>query len=201
MRNCLTNIVVVFLFIFSGMMANAQPLNGTYAIGATQPVGFQNLTQALAKLTAQGVSDAVTFELQANYSSAGETFPLVINSYAGSGEFSTFRIKPAFGVTSTISGNSSSSIIKVNGANNVIIDGSNDGSQVQSLTISNTSNAASTAVVWIAGNTEKYMTVIAEECPTYHFISDAFSANQSSAGQHRAHGLDRRDCGRLMDNQ
>ena len=87
------------------------------------------------------------------HSSAGETFPLVVNAFAGADEFNTFRIKPAFGVTSSITGSSSTAIIKLNGADYVTIDGSNDGSQNQSLTITNTSTAANTAVIWIGGNT------------------------------------------------
>ena len=82
LRNEVKILLAVLLIVLSGTIVKAQPLCGTYAIGATQPVGFQNLTQALVKLNSQGVSCQVTFELQANYSSAGETFPLVINAFA-----------------------------------------------------------------------------------------------------------------------
>ena len=75
-------LLTVLALVFNSMISNAQPpLCGTYLIGASQPVGFKNLTQALVKLHTQGVSCDVTFELQADYTSTGETFPIVINQF------------------------------------------------------------------------------------------------------------------------
>ncbi|MFA5404904.1 MAG: hypothetical protein WC358_08220, partial [Ignavibacteria bacterium] len=53
-------------------------------------------------------------------------------------------------ITSTISGSSSTSVIKLNGANYITIDGSNSGGTDKSLTIKNTNVASSTAAIWLA---------------------------------------------------
>ena len=150
MRKVGFNLFVSLFFVFIGTKTNAQPLCGTYQIGASQPVGFQNLTQALFILNTQGVSCAVIFELQSDYNSAGETFPLVINVFSGVSVINTFKIKPAFGVNSTISGSSANSIIKLNGADYVSINGSNSGGTSKNLTISNSSTNTSSTVIWNA---------------------------------------------------
>ena len=164
MKTVIVHVFLSLIFLTNATTANAGngvqkdkaplyiPLCGIYYIGASQPVGFQNLTQALAQLNTVGVSCAVTFELQADYSSAGETLPIVINAFAGADEFNTLTIKPAFGVSSTISGSSATAILKINGADYVTLDGSNDGGFLQNLTITNTNPVANTAAVWIAGN-------------------------------------------------
>ena len=41
----ITRLIIVFLFVFNSITASGQ-LCGTKLIGATQPVGYQNLTQA-----------------------------------------------------------------------------------------------------------------------------------------------------------
>lgn len=124
------------------------PLAGTYQI----PGSFATLTAALVDLNSLGSSANVTLELQAGYSSAGETFPITFNqiTYTGGGPFTT-TVKPAAGATPVISG-SSTAIIKLNGADNVIIDGSNTAfkGNDRSLTISNTNTATSTVAIWIA---------------------------------------------------
>ena len=90
----------------------------------------------------------VVFELtDANYSTA-ETFPIVVNANANAGSY-ILTIKPAAGVSPTITGSTTAAIIKLNGADNVIIDGSNNGSTSRDLSIINTSTSGS-SVVWIA---------------------------------------------------
>src|SRR6266550_3694659 len=125
MRGLTSKIFVLLLSITSGISSYAgknphkpftSPLCGYYSIGASQPAGFQNLTQAMLQLGTNGVACAVTFELQADYTSASETFPIVINAFAGADEFNTLTIKPAYGVSAVISGSSINSIIKINGA-------------------------------------------------------------------------------------
>ncbi len=83
----------------------------------------------------------------------GEVFPIVLSANAGSSATNTITIKPASGVTATISGTSTSALIKLDGASYVTIDGSNSGGTDRSLTISNTSTAASTAAIWVASTT------------------------------------------------
>ena len=60
-------------------------------------------------------SDNVVFNLtDATYSQQQETFPIVINQNANIGAY-TLTIKPAWGVSPTISGTSTAAIVKVNG--------------------------------------------------------------------------------------
>ena len=62
----------------------------------------------------------------------------------------TLTIKPGSGVTATLTGSvASGALIKLNGADNVIIDGSNNGTSSRDLTITN-SNTTSPAVIWLA---------------------------------------------------
>lgn len=72
----------------------------------------------------------------------------VVNTGCTSGTF-TLTIKPQAALSSTLSGNNASAIIKLNGADNVTIDGSNNGTNTQNLTIIN-NNTGAPAVVWVA---------------------------------------------------
>jgi len=122
-------------------------ISGTKTVGAAG-ADYTNLTAAIADLNNKELTDAVTFLLNADYSSAGETFPLTINVNGGSSASNTVTIKPNTSVTATISGSSASAIFKINGADYVTIDGSNSGGTDKSLTISNTNTVASTAAIW-----------------------------------------------------
>jgi parallel beta-helix repeat protein len=63
-------------------------------------------------------------------------------------------IKPAIGITTSISGDNTSAIIKLNGADFVTIDGSNAVSGTsKDLTISNTNAGTTASVIWIASAT------------------------------------------------
>ena len=123
-------------------------LNGTYLIGASQTSpNYTKLTDAITDLNAYGVTGAVVLSLQSDYSSASETFPLTINSIAGASASNTLTIRPAGGVTTTISGAvAGGALIKLNGSDYVIIDGSNNGGADKSLTITNTSTTSPTAI-------------------------------------------------------
>jgi len=128
-------------------------ISGTKTVGATG-ADYTNLTNAVAALNSNELNGALTFLLNSDYSSSGETFPITINANSGSSATNTVTIKPNSSVTATISGSSTSSIIKLNGADYVTIDGSNtalspNGTD-KSLTISNTNTSAATAVVWLA---------------------------------------------------
>lgn len=128
-------------------------MSGVYNIGASQienGSAFTKLSTAIVDLHARGVSGAVTFALQSDYTSTGETFPLSFNQITGASSTNTITIKPDSGVDASITGSSSTSIIKLNGADYVTIDGSNNGSSSKNLTISNTNTAASTAAIWIS---------------------------------------------------
>ncbi|MCX6243595.1 MAG: T9SS type A sorting domain-containing protein [Bacteroidetes bacterium] len=125
------------------------PLNGPYDVGTGKV--YPKIIDAIADLALLGVSGPVIFNLtDATYPS--ETFPIIINAYTGASATNTVTIKPASGVNASISGASASSLIKFNGASYLTIDGSNNGTSSQNLTLTNTTASGTTAVVWIGSN-------------------------------------------------
>jgi hypothetical protein len=110
---------------------------------------YPTITAALADLNGLGVSGPVQFLLvDASYPS--ETFPLTINQVSGASASNTVTIRPQNGVTTTVSGSSPSSIFKLNGADHIILDGSNSGGSSRDMTLVNTNPTVATAVVWMA---------------------------------------------------
>lgn len=131
-------------------------ISGTYLVGASQTL--TSLTQAVNMYNTSCLGGAVTFLLTDASYSAGETFPIVINSNADASATNTLTIKPQLAGT-TITGNAAT-LIKLNGADFVTIDGS-IGTTVNStcpsvvsasrdLTISNTSTASLSSVIWLS---------------------------------------------------
>jgi hypothetical protein len=119
---------------------------GTYSI----PGSYATLTAAVADYNTKCMGGAIVFELAAGYSSAGETFPITINAHADASPTNTLTIRPAAGQTPTISGSlASGALIKLNGADYVILDGSNSGGTDRSLTITNSATTAPCAI-WIS---------------------------------------------------
>ncbi|MBU6120607.1 beta strand repeat-containing protein [Hymenobacter siberiensis] len=123
-------------------------LCGTYTVGTGQQ--FTTLDAAVTALNAGGASCAVTFTLtDATYPA---TSGITINQYPGNSSTNTLTIKPAVGISSTITGSvATGAILKLNGVQYVTIDGSNNGTTSQNLTLTNTSATGSgNAVLWVA---------------------------------------------------
>ncbi|MEI7490611.1 MAG: T9SS type A sorting domain-containing protein [Bacteroidota bacterium] len=109
---------------------------GTKVIG---PGGdYTTLTAAVAALNGSEISCPVVFSFNASYSSATETFPIIINANSGSSATNTLTIKPGAGVAATISG-SATSLLEFFGIDYVTIDGLNTGGS--SLTFNNASSS------------------------------------------------------------
>lgn len=115
----------------------AASLGGSYNIGSGG--AYTTLTQALSMYKTACLTGAVIFNLtDATYSTA-ETFPIVIDGNANASAVNTLTIKPASGNSATISGGvASGALIKINGADYITIDGSNNGGADRSLTVTNT---------------------------------------------------------------
>jgi hypothetical protein len=127
------------------VIVTAPPMSGTYTVGTSG--NYTSITSAVTDLGLRGANGPVTFELtNVNYS---ETFPINIVSYNGSSAVNTLTIKPASGVSPTISGSSASSIFRLSGTDYVTIDGSNNGTTSRNMTIENTNTATATAVIWV----------------------------------------------------
>ncbi|WP_034672200.1 GEVED domain-containing protein [Epilithonimonas caeni] len=122
--------------------------------GSTTTPGslYPTLTAAIMDLSACGITQATTLSLNSSYASASETFPIVIPNIAGTSATNTLTIKPASGVSPLItSALANNAIIRLSGAQYVIIDGSNTvGGVTKDMTIRNTS-ATGTAVLFING--------------------------------------------------
>ncbi len=127
--------------------ASTISINGLTAVSGTS---YPTLTAAISSLAICGITQPTILELTSNYNSSAETFPITISAISGASATNTLTIKPASGVTASISGSSASSIFKLNGADYVTIDGSNSGGSDKSLSISNTNTGISSAIVWVA---------------------------------------------------
>ncbi|UOK43676.1 MULTISPECIES: T9SS type A sorting domain-containing protein [Flavobacterium] len=117
----------------------ATPMNGIYTVGVGG--NYTTLTAAVSDYNKRCLNGPVTFTLT-DVAYASETYPIIIQQNADASAVKTLTIKPASGVTATISGNVASELIQLNGADYVTIDGLNSGAS--SLTITNT-NATATA--------------------------------------------------------
>lgn len=126
-------------------------MGGTYTVGAAGT--YTSLTAAVAAYNASTcLTGAVVFSLLDASYSAGETFPITINAHVSASATNTLTIKPAAGVTASVSGSvASGALIKFNGADYVIIDGSNSGGTDKSLTITNSATTAPSAI-WLASS-------------------------------------------------
>jgi hypothetical protein len=79
-----------------------------------------------------------------------ETATAALNaSGSGAASYTSLRIKPAGGAR-TITGNIVGAIIKLNGADNVTIDGRIGASPTSNLTVSNSNASTATAAIWLA---------------------------------------------------
>lgn len=149
----------ILLFVcFLPLFTFAQALNGTYEIGTGQASPFNNLQNAINRLNTNGVSGPVVFKLLNN---ENYTATLQINSFAGSSTTNTVTIEPAENKNVTISVNNPNgytgvaAVIKINGGDNIIINGNNSNSQNTRNLILQNNNAVSylsQTVFWIASN-------------------------------------------------
>ncbi|MBX2920381.1 MAG: T9SS type A sorting domain-containing protein [Ferruginibacter sp.] len=129
-------------------------LNGLYSVGSGNIGGeqghFATLTQAIQAYNfACSLTGPVTFALTDASYSAGESFPLIILSRADASSTKTLTIKPNTGVNATISGSYSNALLRLFGADYVIIDGSNNGTNTRNLTFNNSTGNS----IWIGGIT------------------------------------------------
>lgn len=124
-------------------LLTAPSMSGIVLVGLGND--FNTLTSAVNYLNTYGIVGPTTFTLtDATYTS--ETFPITINQMSGGSITNKLTIRPSTGVSSLISGVSSSSIIKLNGADFITI----DGGSTRALSIYNTNNTSLTAAIWLA---------------------------------------------------
>jgi trimeric autotransporter adhesin len=124
-----------------------QILNGTYTVGVAGD--FATLTAAVAVYNNACLTGPVVFSLIDNNYSTSETFPIQINANPDASSTNTLTIKPASGVTASISGSNATNLFRLEGADFITFDGSNTVSgTTKDLTISNT-NTGGTVFTFI----------------------------------------------------
>ncbi len=119
----------------------------TATAGTPGPTAYTTLKGAFDAVNAGTHQGAVTIAITA---STTETATAVLNaSGSGSAVYTSVLVKPGTAAAPTVSGAiASAPIIKLNGASNVTINGSNNGTASRDLTITNTS-ATTPSVIWI----------------------------------------------------
>jgi hypothetical protein len=141
------------------------PLSGTYAISASvqyEYPQFTTITAAVNHLNANGVSGPVTFLLKdaAYNNTTGEVFPITITQFTGTSAINTVTFKPYADVNTTILGsyvtgqNGMPAVFKLDGADNIIFNGSNSTLTTRNLTIANgnTPDYVERTIIWVASN-------------------------------------------------
>ena len=135
----LSNAITSFSYF---VMGNVTLPTGTYTVGAGG--NYTTLTAAAADYNSKPISGPVIFSLtDASY--AGETFPITFNANTGASPTNTLTIKPASGISPTISGSSATCIMTFNGSSYVNVDGSNSvNGTTRDLTLANTNTSGAT---------------------------------------------------------
>lgn len=135
-----------FSYFAVGLTDNTK--SGVYTVGSAG--NYATITAAVADLDTSALSGPVVLSLTDPSYSASETFPIVIRQIAGANATNTLTIRPASGISPTISGAPFiSSIFKLAGADYVMIDGSNNGTDSRDMTINNTYGGGGYGI-WLA---------------------------------------------------
>ncbi len=128
------------------MVGTPTPFSGTYSVGPTGK--FASLKSAIDSCLMSGVNGNVTLELQSNYNSSVETFPITIASINANvcgtvNSNPSLTIRPSAAATNlVISGNSSSALFILDNTRRVTFDGRPGGTGTsRQLFFSNTNTA------------------------------------------------------------
>ncbi|MCS3871327.1 hypothetical protein J3D55_004243 [Chryseobacterium ginsenosidimutans] len=142
---------ILFCLITTIAAANFNAQISLTATAGTTTGTYTTLKGAFDAINAGTHQGAITINVTA---STAETASAVLNGSGGVVSYTSVLIKPGTGVNATISSADTVATLKLNGADNVTIDGSNNGTSTRNLTITNTYSAAGTPVVaWVASTT------------------------------------------------
>jgi hypothetical protein len=131
----------------SYMYANLSQPN--YNVGGAGD--FTTLTAAIKVYNVACLNGPVTFTLTDPGYNTNETFPIVIEANPNASASNTLTIKPATNTAVNITSGAASHLLRLNGADHIIIDGVRDAGGT-SLTFENTSTTANSAVIWLSSN-------------------------------------------------
>lgn len=125
---------------------NTYPINGTN----NPPTSFGTVAQAFSYLNTNGVSGTGTITIEISSGYTGETGVIpALTAFTGMSVTRPIILKPAAGQTPTISTSpaGNAAVIRLNGVSWFTIDGSNNGSNSQDLTITTTSTTTTVRLV------------------------------------------------------
>lgn len=140
-------------------------LSGTYTVGSGG--NYTTLTAAVNAYNTSCLTGPVVFSLTGSTynTGSGESFPIQINNNPYASSTNTLTIKPATGVSPTITGASNVGVIVFNGCSYVTLDGSNSttsntvcpaSSATKNLTVINSNttfgSTSANAVIWLQNN-------------------------------------------------
>ena len=133
---------VILLFAVLYSSPGLAQVIATASQGTPGPTSYSTLKGAFDAINAGTHQGNITLSITGNTT---EIATATLNASGnGSASYTSVNIKPAAGITPTITGNlSSASVIRLNGSNNVTIDGSNSGTSTKDLTLINTSGSIS----------------------------------------------------------
>ncbi len=148
-----------FAINLTGFGLSAAPISGTRSVGPTGV--YPSLTQAITDIQNAGLGGPLVVELQPNYVSSVETFPLVFSNL-GTTATNTLTVRPQAGATGLSISSAAGQTMDLNGAQFVTIDGRAGGvGTAKQLTIENTSTSG-VALRFIneaSNNTLKFVTL------------------------------------------
>jgi hypothetical protein len=146
MKHFYQKLLIGFFILCAALTGSAQ-VNVTATVG-TASGSYTTVKAAFDAINAGTHKGVVTLKLTANTS---ETATAVLHgSGSGASSYTSVILKPDPGVTATISSVGTDAVIKLNGADNVTIDGSNVvGGTTRNLTITSTSSSF-IPIIWVA---------------------------------------------------
>jgi hypothetical protein len=140
--NCLLQVILV---LFCTLSAKSQ-VTVTATAGTPGPTIYTTLKGAFDAVNGGTHQGSITISITANTTEAAA---VVLNaSGSGSASYTAVIVKPGTGATPTVSGAlASNALIRLNGASNVTIDGSNNGTTSKDLTVTNTSTSSTNVML------------------------------------------------------
>ncbi|ALR31301.1 hypothetical protein ATE47_12555 [Chryseobacterium sp. IHB B 17019] len=141
---------LLFCLVASVAAANLTAQVSLTATSGTAVGTFTTLKGAFDAINAGTHQGAITINITANTT---ETATAVLNASGGTSNYTSVLVKPATGVNASITSADPVATIKINGADNVTIDGSNNGTSSRNLTISSTYVATvgtTPVVLWVS---------------------------------------------------
>ena len=141
---------ILFCLLTGLGAANINAQVSLTATAGTTTGTFTTLKGAFDAINAGTHQGVITINITANTT---ETASAVLNASGGAISYTSVLIKPATGVNATITSADPSATIKFNGADNVTIDGSNNGTTTRNLTIASTfvaTTGTTPVVIWVS---------------------------------------------------